>query len=385
MRHAVGIVIMAAVVLALSTFASLADCGCSTGGQRIGAICKDGTTSKSTGSGTCSHHGGVAQWLTAPFSRLVVSAGANVKLTSVTPVVLRATATGSATPYTYTWNPGGTKAPDLTVALPGTYTVTVKDANGCPCSDSVEVTADRGAMAGGASGSWYVKMEAPSGAGSRTISLLLFAKEGRGTLGERVALALTCRGGVAGVAIGWWTVLGSTASVTWGFDDAPEVTATWPLSVEKTATTYPLNSMEFIQRLLRAKSFVARTPHSGQFITAVFDPVGLANVVQPLCEACGWPHYVETPGAPVGPTSGTAGQLLQFSVRRAACTHGHPVELSIDWGNGTVSEWAQTESWGKSWATDGVYSVRVRARCGADPSLVSDWSEPLGVTIGQPK
>ncbi|KAB2817074.1 DUF3761 domain-containing protein [Phaeocystidibacter marisrubri] len=32
-------------------------------GSRIGAICKDGTYSKSTGSGTCSHHGGVRVWL----------------------------------------------------------------------------------------------------------------------------------------------------------------------------------------------------------------------------------------------------------------------------------------------------------------------------------
>ena len=31
--------------------------------QRIGAICNDGWRSHSTGSGTCSHHGGVDYWL----------------------------------------------------------------------------------------------------------------------------------------------------------------------------------------------------------------------------------------------------------------------------------------------------------------------------------
>lgn len=31
--------------------------------QRIGAICRDETLSKSTGSGACSHHGGVKTWL----------------------------------------------------------------------------------------------------------------------------------------------------------------------------------------------------------------------------------------------------------------------------------------------------------------------------------
>jgi hypothetical protein len=30
--------------------------------HRIGATCKDGTTSKATGSGACSHHGGVSCW-----------------------------------------------------------------------------------------------------------------------------------------------------------------------------------------------------------------------------------------------------------------------------------------------------------------------------------
>jgi hypothetical protein len=33
------------------------------GGYRIGAICNDGTQSSATGSGACSHHGGVSCWL----------------------------------------------------------------------------------------------------------------------------------------------------------------------------------------------------------------------------------------------------------------------------------------------------------------------------------
>jgi hypothetical protein len=35
-------------------------------GDRIGAICNDGWRSYSTGSGTCSHHGGVDYWLYGP-------------------------------------------------------------------------------------------------------------------------------------------------------------------------------------------------------------------------------------------------------------------------------------------------------------------------------
>lgn len=29
---------------------------------RVGAICRDGTESKATGRGACSHHGGVREW-----------------------------------------------------------------------------------------------------------------------------------------------------------------------------------------------------------------------------------------------------------------------------------------------------------------------------------
>jgi hypothetical protein len=31
--------------------------------ERIGAICNDGTTSTATGSGACSSHGGVKEWI----------------------------------------------------------------------------------------------------------------------------------------------------------------------------------------------------------------------------------------------------------------------------------------------------------------------------------
>ncbi|MFD3162836.1 SH3 domain-containing protein [Herpetosiphon sp. NSE202] len=38
----------------------------SNSGQRVGAICRDGTRSNATGRGACSHHGGVDHWLYAP-------------------------------------------------------------------------------------------------------------------------------------------------------------------------------------------------------------------------------------------------------------------------------------------------------------------------------
>ena len=58
-------------------------------------------------------------------------------------VLLDATVSGGACPYTYRWTNscgavvGDTE--DLTVSLPSVYTLTVTSADGCVGSDSVEV------------------------------------------------------------------------------------------------------------------------------------------------------------------------------------------------------------------------------------------------------
>ena len=49
------------VVIVLAIVAFIASIAGEAG--RIGAICKDGTRSSATGSGACSHHGGVSRWL----------------------------------------------------------------------------------------------------------------------------------------------------------------------------------------------------------------------------------------------------------------------------------------------------------------------------------
>lgn len=47
-------------------YTGLPECQGLPGGARYGATCGDGSRSGATGSGACSHHGGVAQWLTCP-------------------------------------------------------------------------------------------------------------------------------------------------------------------------------------------------------------------------------------------------------------------------------------------------------------------------------
>lgn len=51
-------------ILLLTIFVTLSceDEGDCPPSDRIGAVCKDGTSSTATGSGACSHHGGVDYW-----------------------------------------------------------------------------------------------------------------------------------------------------------------------------------------------------------------------------------------------------------------------------------------------------------------------------------
>ena len=55
----------------------------------------------------------------------ISACGANDGTASVTP-------SGGSAPYTYLWSPGGQTTPSISGLAPGTYTVTVDDANSCP-------------------------------------------------------------------------------------------------------------------------------------------------------------------------------------------------------------------------------------------------------------
>jgi hypothetical protein len=55
--------LLAASSLGLAGLGFATESYAQTGSYRIGAICSDGTQSSATGSGACSHHGGVMCWL----------------------------------------------------------------------------------------------------------------------------------------------------------------------------------------------------------------------------------------------------------------------------------------------------------------------------------
>ena len=56
------VIILFLVCLSFTKCEKAVECD-STNTNRVGAMCNDGTRSNSTGSGTCSNHGGVNYWL----------------------------------------------------------------------------------------------------------------------------------------------------------------------------------------------------------------------------------------------------------------------------------------------------------------------------------
>jgi len=59
---------------------------------------------------------------------------------------------------------------------------------------------------------------------------------------------------------------------------------------------------------------------------------------------------------------------------------GSAVEYQFDWGDGGLSLWGSSNVL-HSWAYEGSYSLRVRARSAANWQCVSTWSDPLVVTV----
>ena len=92
-----------------------------------------------------------------------------------------------------------------------------------------------------------------------------------------------------------------------------------------------------------------------------------------------------TPNRPTGPTIGVIHQTYSYTATTPDDPDGSTVSLMMDWGDGTFSDWLGPYPEGQdvqsthSWATPGIYGVRVKAK--DVNNTESDWSEALGVTI----
>lgn len=96
---------------------------------------------------------------------------------------------------------------------------------------------------------------------------------------------------------------------------------------------------------------------------------------------------ISTPNAPVSTTgadSTDAGTSLAYDVSGAVSSEGHTVEYYADWGDGDFTLWTVSTQLAHSYGAAGSYDLRVRARCQTHPTVVSDWSSVVTVTVTEP-
>ena len=90
---------------------------------------------------------------------------------------------------------------------------------------------------------------------------------------------------------------------------------------------------------------------------------------------------VNTPTVPGGPSTGYVQQSLSFNTSGSSCSFAHPVEYQIDFGDGTQSSWSSSGLASHSYAANGTFQVKARARCQVNNSIISDWSGTHSVSI----
>ena len=89
---------------------------------------------------------------------------------------------------------------------------------------------------------------------------------------------------------------------------------------------------------------------------------------------------VSKPDQPTGPTTGFKEQSLNFTASGAVSNLGHSLEYRFDWGNGNMSAWGSA-SQNYTYSSTGTYGVKAQARCQTHTDKISDWSDPLNVSI----
>ncbi len=81
-----------------------------------------------------------------------------------------------------------------------------------------------------------------------------------------------------------------------------------------------------------------------------------------------------------GLTSGFTDRAYAFTADPIYLGQNHPVQYRFDWGE-SVSNWNPSNQNEHIWSSPGSYGVRVQARSARDTLSLSDWSQPVMVTI----
>ena len=133
-------------------------------------------------------------------------------------------------------------------------------------------------------GKWYVSVDG----GSKAVTLTLNADSGKNRWGKPVYLVVRCKSNTTDLYIGWNDYLGREASVLTRVGTNKAITQSWSMSTDKN-TTYHNEPIPFIKELLDSPKLVTQvTLYNESSVTAVFNTAGLANIIQPLRDRCGW-------------------------------------------------------------------------------------------------
>jgi hypothetical protein len=120
-------------------------------------------------------------------------------------------------------------------------------------------------------------------------------------------------------------------------------------------------------------------------LTVLSDALGGANTIT-LSGTGIVTEAISTPSL-AGASFGTPGQTLSFW-GQAFDNYGYQIRYQFDWGGGVTSGWGAAVASGTvftnstSWASPSTNQVRVQAANATNLSMVSSWSAPLTVTIG---
>jgi hypothetical protein len=91
---------------------------------------------------------------------------------------------------------------------------------------------------------------------------------------------------------------------------------------------------------------------------------------------------VSRPKTPQGRNKGTTGRTYTYTTGGSISDSGDTVEYQFDWkGDGTdLSAWGSAKQ-SNTWTSASIHYVRARARRSSDPSVVSDWSDAILVSV----
>ncbi len=110
------------------------------------------------------------------------------------------------------------------------------------------------------------------------------------------------------------------------------------------------------------------------------------SVQRTLVEVTDGPELVSTPDRPDRyPSSGDVGEEIQVSTDNSYSNYGHAIEYQFDLGDGTLSDWIPSITWGvyHTYTSVGTYTISCQARCATHPSIVSDISPTTTIDISE--